>query len=172
MALPKDHSLHQAARKKSVLAYGLKVCCCSVVKPRIDLAPGAELNSLACWAHEQLLAALAGASSAKLHELRSLRAAVVFVAVDQRFSTTLRFDHGDVTIHDGIVGIPDLTFCGDLRLIESLIRLRFGRFSRLPLLRDQAVRRFLADVASGELKVYGLFTKLHTVVRVLRLFQN
>ena len=142
------------------------------MKPRIDLAPGAELNPLARWAHEQLRSSLANATEAKRRELRLLRAAVVFVAVDERTSTTLRFDHGDVTIHDGIVGIPDLTFCGDLRLIEAVVHLRMGRFSRLPLLRDRAVRQLLADVVSGELKVYGLLSNPRTVVRVLRILQS
>ena len=93
------------------------------------------------------------------------------VASDERQSTTMRFDHGCVTIHDGIVGIPDVTFCGDMHLLRGLAELPFSRL-RVPNPLRLPWRRAASDVISGELKVYGLASNGLTVLRVLRLLQT
>ncbi|MBI4952709.1 MAG: hypothetical protein HY908_11800 [Myxococcales bacterium] len=97
--------------------------------------------------------------------------------LEGRTAVTLRFDHGQLTIHDGVVGIPDLTLCGEREVLLGLADLPLdGRF-RLPLPRlgrgdNRALRRSLLELATGELKVYGLLGHPRLFVRLLRLLHR
>jgi hypothetical protein len=141
------------------------------VDSSIALAPGADGNPLAEWLREVVSHNAGGAAR---RDFRSLRAAVALVAPDTRHKVTLRFDHGYLTIHDGIVGIPDVTFCADEPLLRALATLPMSRLGRLPLpawrgVRNGNLRETLAELASGELKIYGMLSHGRTVLRVLRL---
>ncbi len=96
-----------------------------------------------------------------------MRATVAVVAPDRRVSTTLRFDHGNVAIHDGMVGIPDVTLCGDYETLVGLAGLPMSRFGRLPLAAPW--RRLGLELIGGDIKIYGLTSHPRPVLRVLRL---
>ncbi len=145
------------------------------VETSIGWAPGAEDNPLAKWAGQAVAEHVAQSARCR-RDLLTLRAAVAMVARDRRLSATLRFDHGRLTVHDGMVGIPDVTFFGDYDLIVGLADLRRSRQRRRAARASEgrptlaAVwRRTVLDLCSSELKVYGLATHPRIVWRLLRL---
>lgn len=145
-----------------------------VVEPTISLAAGAEDNELATWVAERLWAALCHRWVER--DFVAVRAAACMVAPDRRLAITLRFDHGMLTIHDGMIGVPDVTLCGDHSVLLGLADLPLGRFTRLPApglwsTGPQAVawRRSALELVTGELKIYGLFAHPRLVTRLLRL---
>lgn len=142
--------------------------------PLIDLAPGAEDNPVAVELADLIRKNLAR-SPRKEADFRSLRGSVLMVAQDLGEALTLRFDHGRLTIHDGTVGIPAVTFCGDLSALRRLTDLPLTGWLRLPVLTPFAREgretwRHLARLfARGDLKVYGLAAHPRTVVFLLRI---
>lgn len=84
-----------------------------------------------------------------------MRGTVAFVAQDVGTSITLRFDFGRLTLHDGIVGVPDVTFLGAEADIEELGNARVLPVVPVPL--------------PGRLRVYGLALHPRLVSRVVRL---
>lgn len=157
----------------NALAAARDICSRSAVDADVTLAVGAEENDLAVW--------LAGRIERTLHDnpivqrdFDALRAAVAMVAPNRRLQTTLRFDHGHLAIHDGMLGVPDVTFCGDYDVLTSLERVPLTKLGRLPLpplSRSRAAlwRQSAMDVLTGELKIYGLLQHPRLITRVLRL---
>ena len=146
------------------------------MKANVALAPGADDNPLATWLAERVASNVRESAPAE-RDFFALRAAVVLVAPDRRLQTTLRFDHGYLTVHDGMIGVPDVTFCADLPILEALTRLRLGDLGRWPLPRLgkgslRAWREALAELLGGELKIYGLWGHLRMVLRVLRVLSS
>ncbi|MFO0760095.1 MAG: hypothetical protein U0359_26670 [Byssovorax sp.] len=143
--------------------------------PIIDLAPGAEDNPVAVELCEHLRRNLREHPH-KQADFRGLRGSVLMVAQDLGESLTLRFDHGRLTIHDGTVGIPAVTFCADLAALRSLADLPLTSLGRLPAFGPlaRAGRSTSAELlrlfARGDLKVYGLVAHPRTVVFLLRIF--
>lgn len=111
--------------------------------PIVDLAPGAEDNTLAVYFAERVRRAVhADPGRAKLFS--ALRANIRAVDFDEGRAASLRFDHGRLTVHDGAIGIPSVTFGGPRRALESLHRLRL---SDLPFA--------FADVLTGRVQPKG-----------------
>ncbi|MEM1029451.1 MAG: hypothetical protein AAF928_02765 [Myxococcota bacterium] len=138
------------------------------MEPHIAFAPGAEDNELAVWATDRI-AATVGRVEAARRDFFALRAAVALVAPDERAQVTLRFDHGYLTAHDGIIGVPDTTLCADESVLRSVGDLPFTRRGRLPDLRRHAWRVLSLEILEGDLKVYGLLAHPRLVLRLLRL---
>lgn len=145
--------------------------------PIIDLAPGAEDNPVAV----ELAAAIRrnlGENTKKQADFRALRGSVLLVAQDRGESLTLRFDLGRLTIHDGAVGIPSLTVCGDLAALRRLADLPLTRWLRLPApalfsrAKGGALRHLLGLYFQGKLKVYGLAAHPRTFVFLLRILSS
>jgi hypothetical protein len=143
------------------------------VEPIIDLAPGAEDNALAVEISERIRESVAHRRGAAV-DFRAMRASVLMVAQDLGESFTLRFDHGRLTVHDGAVGIPSVTFCGDADALRRLSDFPLTPWLRIPSLApfSRAGRetwRLLAAFLAAEFKVYGLMAHPRTVVYLLRL---
>lgn len=138
--------------------------------PIIDVAPQAADNPLA-----RQLASLVRDNLDRLPRKRrdfdALRGSIAIVADDTRDAVTLRFDHGRLTVHDGIVGVPDVTIRGAEARILRLGSLRVSQRTGL-LAFDrpsfEEARALASSLRSGELRVYGLGLRLPTVVRLLR----
>ena len=142
----------------------------------VTLAVGAEDNELSVWVRDTISRNL-DVNPLAQRDFDAMRAAVAMVAPNRRLQTTLRFDHGHLAIHDGMLGVPDLTFCADydlLRSIENLPLTRFGRLPLPPLSRSRASswRNSAMDVLTGELKIYGLLQHPRLVTRVLRVLSR
>jgi hypothetical protein len=135
------------------------------VDPIIDLAPGADDNPLAVELGESVRANL-GQRTRKLADFRALRGTILVVAQDTGESLTLRFDHGRLTIHDGAIGIPAVTFCADRAVLLRLATIPLVRWLRLPV---RAWSRLVSPITKGELKIYGLVTHPRLVLTFLRL---
>jgi hypothetical protein len=143
------------------------------VETSIALAPGADNNDLAVWVHD-LVSRHVDEHAACRRDFQAMREAVALVAPDRRLSVTLRFDHGYLTIHDGMIGIPDLTLCADYEILIGIADIPLSPLGRLPLPSLSAARRTswrttALELVSGELKVYGLFSHFRLLLRLLRL---
>ncbi|MGK3998112.1 hypothetical protein [Sorangium sp. So ce1024] len=147
------------------------------MEPIIDLAPGAEENPLATLFGGLIREHLAR-DARRVADFRALRGAVLVVAQDTATSMTMRFDHGRLTIHDGAIGIPSVTFCGDEEALRKLPDIAFHRWLSLPKLgvlhrRQSGPLRELARlVASGELKIYGLLAHPRLILALLRILSR
>jgi hypothetical protein len=145
--------------------------------PIIDLAPGAEENGLAVELADRVRDNLAR-SPRKLADFRALRASVLMVAQDRAESFTLRFDHGRLTLHDGNVGIPSVTFCGDAEALQRLADFPLTRLFRLPLAGPltregrETWQHLVGLLLRGDLKVYGLLAHPRTVFHLLRVLSS
>jgi hypothetical protein len=146
------------------------------VEPIIDLAPGAEDNPLAVALVDQVRRNVAG-SIKKNQDFRSLRGSVLVVAQDTQSVLTMRFDLGRLTVHEGAVGIPSLTLCGDEQVLRDLTRLRLSSWLRLPVVIQRpnkgGNKTSLWDLAQAmaeqRLTVYGLFTHPKLALSLLRI---
>ncbi len=147
------------------------------MEPIIDLAPGAEENPLAAE-FGQLIREHLARDVKRAADFRTLRGTVLVVAQDTSTSLTMRFDHGRLTIHDGTIGIPSVTFCGDEAVLFRLPDIAFHRWLTLPKLgllhrRDSGPLRELSRlVARGELKVYGLVAHPRLILTLLRVLSR
>ncbi len=141
--------------------------------PIIDLAPGAEDNSLAVEIADRIRANVAH-DRRKATDFRALRASVLMVAEDLAESFTLRFDHGRLTVHDGRVGIPSVTFCGAADALRRLEDFPLTGWLRLPVpgpfaREGRETWGLLVQLfVHGDLKVYGLLAHPRTIVLLLR----
>jgi hypothetical protein len=145
--------------------------------PIIDLAPGAEDNPVAV----ELAAVIRkniGESPKKQADFRGLRGSILMVAQDRGESLTLRFDLGRLTIHDGAVGVPSLTICGDYEALRKLADVPLTPWLRLPGTRPfsrkdaGSFRQLVGQYFQGNIKIYGLAAHPRTFVRLLRIFSS
>jgi hypothetical protein len=140
----------------------------------ISLAPGAEDNGLASMLADLVRQNLE-AKPHKGEDFRALSGAFAIVADDADVSLTLRFDRGSLTIHDGIVGIPDVTIRGGSDVILALSNLPLTRPLGLPLPdpRDTEAVKTLKTVVgamrSGAFRVDGMFFHMPMLMRLTRL---
>jgi hypothetical protein len=147
----------------------------TTVEPIIDLAPGAEDNQLAVELVEQVRRNVRE-SVKKNIDFRTLRGSVLVVAQDTQLVLTMRFDHGRLTVHEGAVGVPSVTLCGDEQVLRDLTRLRLSSRLRFPKvisrtggdLSGKALWDFAQAMAEQRLTVYGLFTHPRLLLCLLR----
>ena len=146
-----------------------------MLDPIVDLAPGAEENDLATALADVLRHNLRTNARAQ-KSFGAMRATVQFVAVDTTQAVTMRFDHGRVTIHEGSIGIPAITFCGDREAVLGLTNVPLSPWLALPLParpRDWAALRGLyRSLAERRLIVYGFFSHARLVTRVIRILSS
>jgi hypothetical protein len=139
----------------------------------IELAPGAEENGLASMLADLVRQNL-DAKPHKLGDFRSLDGSVSIVADDVDVALTLRFDRGKLMIHDGIVGIPDLTVRGSSDMILALSNMPLSTPLALPIPnpRDRegvkTVRSVMDAMKSGKFHVYGMAFHLPMVMHLTR----
>jgi hypothetical protein len=142
-----------------------------------DLAPGGEDNQLAL----ELLEAIRGnvQDNWSTHRVFHLmRGSIAVTAVDIGLSATLRFDHGRLTVHDGVVGIPDVTLRGERQAIFCFSSFAFRRYLGVPFLNLsagkgwKALRELRQAVGEGKLTIYGLWLHLPLLVRLARVMSH
>jgi hypothetical protein len=143
--------------------------------PDVQLAPGADENGLA-----NMLAGLIRQNmTAKPHkqaDFAGLDGTIAIVAEDADVALTLKFDRGrTLTIHDGIVGIPDVTIRGSSDVIIALSNMPMATPLGLPIPdpRDResvgAVRAVMSALRHGTLHVYGAVFHLQLFLKFGRL---
>lgn len=92
------------------------------MEPIVDLAPGADSSVLAQFYAERVRESVTTAKGRAA--FFSLKATIFVVDFDSGQATTLRFDHGRLTLHEGTIGMPSVTFGGPRLALLSLDRLR------------------------------------------------
>ncbi len=134
----------------------------------IELGEGADRNGFALMLSQMLRQNLDDHPH-KRRDLDRLLGRVAIVVEDAGVSVTLHFDRGTLAVHDGIVGIPDLTIrtTADDVMKMSLIELvpRVG----LPDLRKETARHVMRASAEGRIQMFGALANLPMVVRLTRL---
>lgn len=126
----------------------------------IRLAAGADDNGLAVMLTDLLRQNL----ESKPHKVRDMQAMtgrIAILAEDAEVAMTLRFDHGDLVVYDGVVGIPDVTVraSSDVILALSNVPLTHRFALPVPALRDREGRKVMREVIeamrTGTMKVVG-----------------
>jgi hypothetical protein len=139
----------------------------------IELAPGAEDNGLATMLADLVRQNL-DAKPHKKGDFEALDGAVSIVADDADVALTLRFDGGKLTIHDGIVGIPDLTIRGPSDVIMALSNMPLSTPLALPIPspRDkdakEVTKTVMAAMRAGKFHIYGAAFHLPLLMRLTR----
>jgi hypothetical protein len=143
--------------------------------PVVVLAPSASDNGLAIMLADLLRQNLE-AKPHKVADFAALDARVAIVADDADVALTLVFDRlmNRLVIHDGIVGIPDVTIRGPSDGIIALsnvpLMTRFGL--PLPSPRDREARRTMGDLLAmmrtGRLHAYGALLHVPMMMKLTR----
>jgi hypothetical protein len=139
----------------------------------VELAPGTEDNGLALMLADLVRQNL-DAKPHKKGDFAALDGVVSIVADDADVALTLRFDAGHLTIHDGIVGIPDLTIRGDSDTILALSNMPLTTRLGLPIPRPddreavKVVRGVFEAMRSGKFHVYGMAFHIPMLMRLTR----
>jgi len=168
------------------------------VEPIVDLAPGADASSLAQYFANRIKSGLD--VPGKRRTFAALKATVFVVDFDSGETVSFRFDHGRLTVHEGPIGVPSVTFGGPRAALFSLESARLtdlpravvgaraqpvtlvetddGRPSSPPPSSPGGRPQPLDTVALArlylqkELRVYGLVSHPRTVVRFLKLVSS
>ena len=168
------------------------------MEPLVDIVPLAESSPLARHYADRIRKNLSDKSNHR--RFFALKSTVFLVDFDSGDAVTFRFDHGRLTLHDGTIGMPSVTFGGPLKALMSLDRVSFANLKEValgqsadPSLVDSDDRKSVPPPASsrrpalrervslfevlnlfrrGELKVYGLWRHPRTVARFLRLIRG
>ena len=147
------------------------------MEPIIDLAPSAAHNPLARALAEDIRRNLE-TSPSKRRDFNRLRGSVAMAATDVGLRVTLRFDHGRVIVHDGVVGIPDLSIRGEQAALEALRRTPLSRRLGVPFARPSdadgrgRLRELFEHMGRGRLTIYGLWLHARLLLRVVRVLSS
>ncbi len=143
-------------------------------QPDVRLAPDASENGLATML-ENLVRQNLEAKPHKMTDFAALAGNVAIVADDVDVALTLSFERGGkLTIHDGIVGIPDVTIRGPSEAIMAMSNLPLATPLGLPIPRRgdheavRAVATVLSAMRSGKLHAYGMPFHPLLVMRLTR----
>jgi hypothetical protein len=142
------------------------------MSPHVQLAPGAEENGLAMMLSELVRQNLE-AKPHKQADFAALRGSVSIVADDADVALTMRFERGGkLTIHDGIVGIPDVTIRGPSEAVLALSNMPLATRLGLPIPGNRealkTVRMVMGAMRDGSLHVYGMPFHLGLVMKLTR----
>lgn len=121
--------------------------------PAIELAPGAGDNGLATMLATLMAQNLADHPE-RARAIEGLRGRVAIVAEDAGVALTIEVARGRVVVHDGIVGIPDLTIRGGFEQIGDLSRIE--SVGALPDPRGPVARSIARAIRERKLRIFGL----------------
>lgn len=119
----------------------------------IELAPGADDNGLATMLATLMAQNLVDHPDRQRAFLR-LAGRVAIVAEDADVALTMEFRRGRLIVHDGIVGIPDLTIRGGFEQIGDMSRME--NIGPLPDPRGEVNRAMARALREKKLRIFGL----------------
>jgi hypothetical protein len=144
------------------------------MEPDVQLAPGAEETGLAHMLRDLVKQNLE-AKPQKMGDFEALDGNVSIVADDADVALTMRFESGGkLTIHDGIVGIPDVTIRGPSDAVLALSNMPLATRLGLPIPnpRDReavkTVKMVMGAMRDGKLHVYGMAFHLPMMMRLTK----
>jgi hypothetical protein len=144
--------------------------------PNVSLAPGAENNGLAVMLGDLVRQNLEAKPQKKV-DFAALDGRISIVADDADVALTLVFERGvdgTLTIHDGIVGVPDVTIRGPSDAVVALSNVPITTPFGLPIpgLRDRVgldtMRSLARFTRQGKLHVYGMVFHVRLVMKLTR----
>lgn len=141
--------------------------------PQIDLAPGTEANGMAMMIADLVRQNLE-LKPHKCTDFESLAGTVAIVAEDAEVALTIRFEHGHAMIHDGIVGIPDVTIRGDSESVLTMSNLPIHPYFNAPVVLPgdsegwAVLRGMLSSLLSRKLRIQGAVLHLPLMLRLAR----
>jgi hypothetical protein len=135
--------------------------------PKVELAEGADDNGFALMVSE-LIRQNVEDHPAKRRDFDRLRGRVALVVSDARVAVTLEFARGGLVVHDGIVGIPDLTIRADSDWITQMSLMEMMPRLGLPDPRGENTRKVFEASSAGEIKMVGALVNLPLVLRLTR----
>lgn len=137
------------------------------MNPVIELGPGAEDNGFALMLSELIRQNLDDHPH-KRRDFLKLSGRVAIVVEDAGVAVTLRFDAGRLTVHDGIVGIPDVTIRADSDEVTQMSLMELLPRVGLPDPRGEATRQILRASREGRIRMYGALPNLPLLLRLTR----
>lgn len=138
----------------------------------VDLGPGADEDALAVELAERVRANVSDPDARAA--FRALRGSVALIATDASTTLTLRFDLGRLVVHEGLVGIPEISVRGALDDLRDLGRVLMTRDAEGPVYeaaertRWGVLRDLARALAARRLEIYGLWSHPRLVLRLLR----
>jgi hypothetical protein len=142
-------------------------------RPTILLGPGAENNGFASMLSELVRQNLE-AKPQKVRDFDALRCHIAIVADDAEVAVTLAFDKGELVVHDGIRGVPDVTIRATSDVIMAMSNIPLTRRFALPLPHPRDARgvavskEIVAAMRSGAMHSYGMLTHLPELMHLTR----
>lgn len=137
----------------------------------ISLAPGAENNAFAAMLADLVRQNLESKPH-KRKDFERLSGTVALVADDADVALTLEFNGGELVLHDGIKGVPDVTVRGTSDAIMALSNVPLTKPLALPLPTDRASFDVLRDMVratrTGDLRVYGMLRHFGLMSKLTR----
>ncbi len=142
---PRSHPRQGAPVTADGRTPGENVLCPGPVMD-IALAPGADENGLAVML-SQLVRQNLETNPHKMPDFEALSGVIAIVAEDAEVALTLCFDRGDLRIHDGVLGVPDVVIYGTSDTIMALSNMPLNR-QGLPIPRrdDKAGQELVRSV--------------------------
>lgn len=108
-------------------------------------------------------------SAAKRKDFSSLTARVGVFVTDIDEGVTLDFQHGTLTVHNGLKPKRDLTIRAEADTVMNLSNLKIGLFG-MPVYFDSVGREVVAKLVQGKLRIDGLLGNIATLNTVTRIF--
>ena|SRR5258706_10965796 len=134
----------------------------------IELARGADENGLAVMLADLLRQNL----ESKPHKVRDMKAIttarIAILAEDAEVAMTLRFKDGDLTVYDGVVGVPDVTVRASSDVILTLSNIPLTRRFGLPV-PGKIVGEVLTAMRKGTMKVDGAASHAGVMLHLTRI---
>jgi hypothetical protein len=141
--------------------------------PTVELAPGAEDNGFATML-AQLVRQNLEAKPHKTRDFDRMNGAIAIVAEDAEVALTLVFRAGHLVVHDGIVGVPDVTVRGTSDVIMAMSNIPLTRRFALPIPRRgdrqgiETLREIGAAMRGGAFHAYGMPFHVPMMVHLTR----
>jgi SCP-2 sterol transfer family len=135
---------------------------------RIELTQGAENNGLASMVASLILQNL-NDQPKKRDDFAKMRGRVAIVAEDAKVAMTLLFTGNMLTVHDGIVGIPDVTVRAQSEDIIQMSLVELSPRWSLPDFRGEAMKAVMKKSQDGAIRVFGALAHPGLVLRLTRL---
>ena len=135
----------------------------------ISLAPGAEENAFATMLADLVRQNLESKPH-KRKDFDALMGNVALVADDADVALTLVFAGGTLRLHDGILGVPDVTVRGSADAIMALSNVPLLRGLPIPTDRSSldVLREMMRATRTGELRIHGVFGNFGLLSRLTR----
>ncbi|MCA9581247.1 MAG: SCP2 sterol-binding domain-containing protein [Myxococcales bacterium] len=141
------------------------------MRPQVRIADGSEDNGFAGMLAE-LIRQNAEDNPKKGKTLGRIRGRVAIVVEDIKVSVTLLFDESGLTVHDGIVGIPDVTIRADSDDVTKMSLMEMAPapfpFRGIPDPRGSTTREIFGASRTGRIRMYGALMNLPLVGRLTR----